>query len=1283
MADSANTADSTADDTANGRADGTADSAVHNALHGPVHGNAVQAGRIGTLYLGTPPPSVTDEDDPWVRAAADARAWRHVRSDRDAEPYRRAALDAVRALAGLRDTLDRPDDPWQDPGIAARFASRVDWLLGDDPPDLYPAEAALLAVLPYLYRVRSLGLAAARSGVRPADLRPAAAPDADRAAYEQFIESHDLLAHRARSRPDAAAPLGWWLYHRWLDQHEDLADPDGVRGLLDRLPALAGLGETFAPRRVRALLHGLRRGPDVTNRDYLAGLSADDHLRAPGEQHVRERWLALLLALAYGTAIETTALPDIVAEHLGIPHQVDLAELRRTLDEAVWGGSYDLPVLRAECHHEAVVEGLREYTTRADALLHAVRRELVGHSLPTRLGSDGAAPAAGAFTGWARFCLDERRMRSMVMGVELYRDRDLAVREIYQNGLDACRYQRARVQYLDRSRTFRLGEISYEGRIEFRQGVDGSGRAYLECQDNGVGMGEAELRGVFSHAGARFAEQLDFRLEHAKWRRADPPVEFHPNSRFGIGVFSYFMLADEIRVTTCRMDVEGRLGPELEVAIHGPNHLFRIVETAPEGREPGTTVRLYLRDDIDLDESWSCLDALERLLGIAEFRTTARHGERETVWEPGVLGPRGKASWRERFGIVVEGPLDPWRSAPPGADVIWCAGGGALLVDGLLVEPDVVKGVHAQAGGGFAGVVVNLSGPLAPGRLSLDRRRVIDDVSETVGGLLREAAREFVRPGSALFGMEWVRDAARESFALADLVAAEAIRQERRYDCGGVGFDSGRTGFFLEDPRILGSVGRAGADAPAGPSGFERKVFGLPDHVLLWRLMAHGPGELLADLGRLCPELPRRGPVRAALPSDIAVLATRARPGAPWEWVSLVKDDQAPDQIARELAVTVEEARRRAAELHVFPRHEVMAWITPDDAGPVTVRELLSEAEIRDGSIAGAAASMSEKGREVPAEALEAALVIESDPVFLWRSSPRRFGRLLPDPDVEPGYLAHASRLLERSVPRVCEDLRRHGFSADPTGLPDLPPGDLVILLSRQLDGFGPWLRRSEPVSATHLIRAGATLDLETAEVVDTLRGIGFRTEPEGGPGEHEAVAFSELFDLAESMDVSPGAVVERYRALGVRLPIEWPAEPTRLDRALFTHDGPLDWRHLVVGERVPFDRLIVASASLSSSPGELARHLHSRGIPTSCDDLPEGLTLHEAMQLFRGHLLPDSALSRSGKPSLVELVETSQRTGHPVTRILSWFGQWGVDVSDTAETIRAALARVPMAGPS
>jgi hypothetical protein len=292
--------------------------------------------------------------------------------------------------------------------------------------------------------------------------------------------------------------------------------------------------------------------------------------------------------LAYGTSLDITALPDIVVEHLGIPHPVDLGQLRETLEQATWGGETAFPSLRAACYHEAVIEGLQTYTARADAILHHVHRaarEWIPHSmplLPTRLSGDDVTPADGVFDGWASFRLDERRIRELLMGIQLYKDRDLAVRELYQNALDACRYRRARSEYLDR--TIESISYKYEGRITFEQGIDKNGRAYLECHDNGIGMSESELRGVFSQAGARFAEQADFRLERAEWSQLDPVVEFFPNSRFGIGVLSYFMLADELIVTTCRMTLNGTPGPILQASIHGPGHLFRIATLSNQKR---------------------------------------------------------------------------------------------------------------------------------------------------------------------------------------------------------------------------------------------------------------------------------------------------------------------------------------------------------------------------------------------------------------------------------------------------------------------------------------------------------------------------------------------------------------------------------------------------------------------------------------------------------------------------------------------------------------------------
>ncbi|MFF0591998.1 hypothetical protein [Streptomyces antibioticus] len=368
----------------------------------------------------------------------------------------------------------------------------------------------------------------------------------------------------------------------------------------------------------------------------------------------------------------------------------------------------------------------------------------------------------------ARFTLHEDRVPELLMGEQLYGDRALAIRELYQNALDACRYRSARYEYLNRTSGF---NYPWQGKIEFTQGVDEQRRPFLDCVDNGVGMSENELSTSFSRVGVRFPELPEFRQEEARWAACEPPVRMHANSRFGIGVLSYFMLADGIEVTTCRMNPQGAPGPVLKMAVDGPGERARTTQVRAQGRLPGTRVRLFLREEV---HALSCVDVLERLLGIAEYTTTARHGDRSASWQPHVLWPRKKAV-RHDDAIDARG----WVAHTLGGRVVWCEGGGALLADGLLVQPSVRRGVFADSDSdsrnALHGAVVNLTGSLESLRLSVDRKWVLGDVSEEVGSLVSTAARELVATQRHLVTDRWLESLYRYGPGLAEIVAQVAL----------------------------------------------------------------------------------------------------------------------------------------------------------------------------------------------------------------------------------------------------------------------------------------------------------------------------------------------------------------------------------------------------------------------------------------------------------------------------------------------------------------------------
>ncbi|GCD44095.1 hypothetical protein [Streptomyces paromomycinus] len=93
--------------------------------------------------------------------------------------------------------------------------------------------------------------------------------------------------------------------------------------------------------------------------------------------------------------------------------------------------------------------------------------------------------------------------------------------------------------------------------------------------------------------------------------------------------------------------------------------------------------------------------------------------------------------------------------------------------------------------------------------------------------------------------------------------------------------------------------------------------------------------------------------------------------------------------------------------------------------------------------------------------------------------------------------------------------------------------------------------------------------------------------------------------------------------------------------------------------------------------PKELAARLRSYGLRVSHDDLPRGLTHRDALRLLTAD---DQRKSLPSDPpmSLAQLVWTARHAELPVAITARHLRDMGVHVGDLAETVRAALARVP-----
>ncbi|MFD8718466.1 caspase family protein [Streptomyces sp. NPDC059629] len=706
----------------------------------------------------------------WLRAVRETPLWGRVRpQDAASVPRFQEQLagfveQCARTLHLAQGRLPRPD-PWTDEAFPVRLVEKRLPLVLPDARRLSAVEVTFLVAAPFLWEAAWADRLSQAVEVAPyrADRQPVA--EAHRRHFEQVCDQHARLVRkveqcRARGRVEDETAVVMWLVHRWIaDRFETDDEP------VPASPAEAFIGDLgVAPDRVHEVAELLCTAATAVGLDeVLDGVVASG--RVPGKvmlpdgpQPLRIRPLTALLRLAAVLSVDVRTFPEIVSEHLAVTDPVLPEHVTAVAHGLSWERDDSALDLDAPCPHQAVHAALAEITEDADQLVAQIRdraAELPGveadllADVPKRVTARALRPArtGGGHEPYEvpllRFHLAQSEVRDLLMGEQLYGgDPTLALRELYQNAMDACRYRAMRWRYLTGSGAH---PAPWNGHISFTQGEDERGR-YVECRDNGVGMSEELLTHTFTRAGSRFERSKAFRREQSRWLRHDRTLRLYPNSRFGIGVFSYFMLADEMTIVTRQVSPEGIPAEHaLRVDIPSSGSLFRIRRhTGPDDglAEGGTRVRLYLREGA-ATEGLSCTRVLRELVRVSEFgvETLDEEGMGHR-WEPGELQH------------PTENDTETYLPATPGT-LWWADGEGAVLCDGVVTDQKPF------------GYVLNLTGPHA-GKLSVSRTELQDFDQEWAEEQWRQGADELSR--WPRFTVKWIADLEEQSLRVAQVL---------------------------------------------------------------------------------------------------------------------------------------------------------------------------------------------------------------------------------------------------------------------------------------------------------------------------------------------------------------------------------------------------------------------------------------------------------------------------------------------------------------------------------
>ncbi len=326
-------------------------------------------------------------------------------------------------------------------------------------------------------------------------------------------------------------------------------------------------------------------------------------MRAPGE-YVNWRFIATMLRVADILDFDGKRTPVILFEHLGIREKVSIKEWKKHNSIRAWDIRPGTIAFSAKCPDPIIEKCVRDFIQIIETELFSARsilnymhdplcedmRKRYSIEFPPNVDVRNVGPEEGLDGPIykyvdLRFQLDAEGIISLVMGINLYGNRLLFLRELLQNAVDTCRYRQALHKATSNASKY-IPKISVEIYKE-------KNKWFLAVEDNGMGMDENIVREYFTKIAKSYYRSGKFFQE-----RAESGIDFQPISAFGIGVMSVFMVTDQLIVETRKLKNNlYDLDSPIHIEIDGPIGLFWFRNS--ERKEPGTRLALCLK------EAWS------------------------------------------------------------------------------------------------------------------------------------------------------------------------------------------------------------------------------------------------------------------------------------------------------------------------------------------------------------------------------------------------------------------------------------------------------------------------------------------------------------------------------------------------------------------------------------------------------------------------------------------------------------------------------------------------------
>ncbi len=380
------------------------------------------------------------------------------------------------------------------------------------------------------------------------------------------------------------------------------------------------------------------RGTDLTvalatlcfghNESTKSLLNTDKHFPCGDSNYISMPVLGVILRLADILDFDSKRTPEILFNHLLIKSPISKIEWQKHRSIESWEIDSKIVSFSAICEHPVIQGSIYNFCDIIDDELIKCNY-VINETLPYLNGkrpplnivipsnvnreniktkTDIGGKPIYLFRN-TKFELSKKQVIELLMGTKLYGSHEVALRELIQNSIDAC--------LLRQAQELKWGNGSYTPEIEIKligNGID----YYLEVNDNGTGMDQYIIDNYYSKIGSSFYKSADF-----YYIKDQSGADFHPTSRFGIGILSSFMISDTIEVETRRITDSHTFSEPFKLRIEGQESIFYI--TASKKQTPGTNTKLAIRKD---QNPWKNLSPnefikyVEKLIPVPPFNIT-------------------------------------------------------------------------------------------------------------------------------------------------------------------------------------------------------------------------------------------------------------------------------------------------------------------------------------------------------------------------------------------------------------------------------------------------------------------------------------------------------------------------------------------------------------------------------------------------------------------------------------------------------------------------------------